>query len=111
MKRLAYRMKSGLNFIDFDKIIFIEKFNRKILIHTKDQKIETNGTLSSIYNKLDSEMFYRSHRSYIINVDYIKKISPWGEKSYRIIFDNTKEDALFSYDRYKEFKENYIGYG
>lgn len=102
-------MKNGLNFIDFDKIIFIEKLNRKIVIHTKENKIETCGTLSSIYDKLDKEIFFRSHRSYIINIDHIKKISPWGEKSYRVIFNNTKEDALFSYDRYKEFKEYYIG--
>ncbi|MBS4536731.1 LytTR family transcriptional regulator [Clostridium sp. D2Q-14] len=108
MKRLAYKKENVLNFLDFDKIIFIEKLDRKIVIHTKEEKIQTTGTLSSIYDKLDNQMFYRSHRSYIINIDYIKKISPWGEKSYRVIFDDIKEDALFSYNKYKEFTEYYV---
>lgn len=108
MKKLAFKKKNGMNFIDYNDIIFIEKFDRKIVIHTKDNSFKTSGTLTSIFEKLDKEIFFRSHRSYIINLNYISKIIPWGEKSYRIMFKQTKEDALFSYDRYKKFKDNFI---
>ncbi|MTI66861.1 MAG: LytTR family transcriptional regulator [Firmicutes bacterium] len=58
--------------------------------------------------KLDKNTFFRTHRSYIVNINFIEKIVPCGQKSYKIIFKGINEDALFSYDRYKEFKRSFI---
>lgn len=104
MKRLAYRNGSEIGFVDFKEIVFIEKIQNKTIIHTRKREIETYESLNSIYEKLDQEIFIRTHRSYIVNINFIKKIIPWGQKSYRIIFEAINKDALFSYERYKEFK-------
>ncbi|EOC99585.1 LytR/AlgR family response regulator transcription factor [Caldisalinibacter kiritimatiensis] len=105
MNRLAYKNRSEVGFIDFDKIIFIEKLQNKTIIHTKNNEIEIHSSLNSVYDKLDKEIFIRTHRSYIVNINHIKKIIPWGQKTYRIIFKGIDEDALFSYERYKDFKD------
>lgn len=105
MKRLPIKTKKEVLFVDFKEIVYIEKFQRKTIIHTTKQAIEVSQTLSNLFDRLDKEMFIRSHKSYIVNINHIKKIVPWGDKTYRILFKGSKDDAWFSYQRYRDFFE------
>lgn len=75
---LTIQTNRSLQLIHFSKIIYIEKVHRKTIIHTKEKKYETNETLDSIYKKL-SQDFFRTHRSFIVNLYYISRISVEGE--------------------------------
>ncbi|MTI71631.1 MAG: LytTR family transcriptional regulator [Firmicutes bacterium] len=108
MNRLIFSYNNQINFIDFNEIIFIERLQNKTIIHSLNKKIETNESLTHIFEKLDQNTFFRIHRSYIVNINFIEKIVSCGQKSYKIIFKEVNEDALFSYDRYKEFKKSFI---
>lgn len=108
MKRLPIKIKKELLFFDFNEIIFIERIQKKTIIRTKKQDIEVTEPLFSIYNRLDKQTFIRTHKSYIVNVNYIKKISQWSPKTYKIVFNGSNSDALFSYERYKEFTKKHL---
>ncbi len=108
MERLPLKTKKELIFIDFDEIIYIEKFQNKAIINTKTRKIEISESLASLNNRLDNKIFVRSHKSYIVNINFIKKIVPWGGKTYRISFIGLNEHAWFSYERYREFKNKIL---
>lgn len=75
-KSLLIKSKSHQYIIPFQDIIYFETDtqSRKIVLHTLENKIEFYDTLSNLVKKLDNT-FYRCHRSYIINLNYIKKIS------------------------------------
>ena len=51
-------------------IIFAETFERKIILHTKDSVLEYNGKIGDLEKILGSQ-FFRSHRAYIVNIDYV----------------------------------------
>lgn len=51
-------------------IRFCEVFNHEVIIHTKTQKYNYSGTLDSLEKLLD-DFFYRCHRSYIVNMNYV----------------------------------------
>lgn len=108
MERLPVKTKKELLFIDFDEIIYIEKLQNKAVIHTRKRDVELTESLDSLYARLDNELFIRSHKSYIVNIKNIKKIVPWGGKTYRISFEGLNEHAWFSYERYKNFKERVL---
>lgn len=61
--------------IDINEIIYIESFGPKLIIHMLDGQIETYGTLKDLENMLKSvtDVVFRCHKSYIINLDHIKK--------------------------------------
>lgn len=65
-------------FIHFSRIVFIEKDSRKTIIHTLDQKYETNESLDTILQKLDHQ-FIRTHRSFIVNLYYVSHITFEGD--------------------------------
>ncbi|SEN84578.1 two component transcriptional regulator, LytTR family [Mesobacillus persicus] len=77
-KILTLQINRDSHFIHFSKIIYIEKANRKTIVHTLDKKYETNESLDSISKRLNSD-FFRTHRAFIVNLYYISQITTEGE--------------------------------
>lgn len=103
MNRLPIKVKNELLLIDFNEIVYIEKLQKKTIIHTKNRDIEVTEGLGYIYDKLNEDIFIRTHKSYIVNINYISKVVPWGGKTYRIALKGSKDNAWFSYERYRKF--------
>lgn len=60
--------------LNIEDIIFFETYkDHRIRVHTLDEIIEFYGSLKEIAEMLPS-YFYKSHRSYIVNINYIKEI-------------------------------------
>ncbi|WP_042149789.1 LytTR family DNA-binding domain-containing protein [Paucisalibacillus sp. EB02] len=51
--------------------------NRLLEIHTKDKVIMSRMTLQELENRLSGHMFFRAHRSYLVNLNHILEITPW----------------------------------
>lgn len=67
--------------IAFESISHIESYGNYIKIHlSNNKKYVVYDTLKSMEAKLTNTLFIQVHKSYIVNVNYIKKI----EKSYLI---------------------------
>lgn len=76
-KVLAIQFKRSQYYIPMDHILFIERVDRKCVIHTKDQQFETYETLETLKQSLDRS-FYQTHRSYIVRIPSIYRISTSG---------------------------------
>lgn len=57
--------------IAFGSIFYCEVINRKLYLHTQDGLIEYYGKMDALEKQLDSR-FFRCHRSYLVNLDYLK---------------------------------------
>lgn len=60
--------------IKFDEVIYIEGAVNYIQIHTTDGKHMTYLTMKDIEGYLPKPLFVRIHRSFLINVNYVKVI-------------------------------------
>ena len=62
--------------ITFSDIEYIEglKDYVKIILANQTKPVITRGSIKALELQLPSEMFYRVHKSYIINVDYVQQI-------------------------------------
>jgi two-component system, LytTR family, response regulator len=76
-KRLYVRQGANHHYIPKEEILYFEKSQYKVLIHTSHEIFETHETLDYYMDKLDS-YFYRSHRSFIINLTMLVSIKPSG---------------------------------
>lgn len=54
-------------------ILYLEKIQRKIYIHTKQKNYESYQSLSSVLRQMDDEMV-RCHGSFIVNIQYIANL-------------------------------------
>ena len=80
--------------IPFKDIQFIKADNVYLEVHTIDRKFLVRSPLKDYLGKLPSTKFYRAHKSYIVNVDFIDAIN-----SKDIMINNTLIPIS------KEFKE------
>lgn len=58
--------------IALEDIVYAEVFNRKIMLHTMEEDIEYYGKMKEL-EKEAGEDFYRPHRAYLINFNFVRK--------------------------------------
>lgn len=57
-----------------DNIFYVEVFSHSCILHTTEGNVESKISISELENKLGDE-FIRVHRSYLVNLEHIKKIA------------------------------------
>ena len=51
-------------------------------------------TLEELLESLDSAMFWRAHRSYLVNINRIREVVPWFKSSYQLRMDDKKQTEI-----------------
>lgn len=105
-QHMIIQVNDRLIFIKIKEIIMITRNSRKTEIHTDRGVYKISESLEKIESKLD-DSFFRCHRGYIINVDKIVSMHPWGNKTYLVQLENTKETALITVEKLKLFRQIY----
>ena len=100
VEKLMLRHKDGISLVDARDIILIQRENRSTVIYTKTDKHVTSETLSEIEQRLPGNKFFRCHKSYIINIERITRIYPYGRWTYIVKLSGTDLDALMTQERY-----------
>jgi DNA-binding LytR/AlgR family response regulator len=70
--------------------------------YTCDEVYTAYQTLDEIGNSLSSS-FFRSHKSYLINLDKVQKVSKNSNRSYQVSFYDYERTAMMSRDKYKQY--------
>jgi len=51
-------------------------------------------TLEELLAALDPELFWRAHRSFVVNINRIKEVVPWFKSSYQLRMDDRKQTEI-----------------
>jgi two-component system response regulator LytT len=51
-------------------------------------------TLEELLDSLDPALFWRAHRSYLVNINRIKEVVPWFKSSYQLRMDDKKQTEI-----------------
>ena len=74
--KIALPQLGSIRFIEVDDIISLQADSNYTIIHMKDmQKLVISKTLKDFEELLDESQFARIHKSYIVNLKYIKEYS------------------------------------
>ena len=88
--------------IEIEDIVYAEVFNRKVVIHKKDETMEYYGKMSAL-EALAGDSFFRPHRAYLINFKYVEKYD-----ANTIYLE--KGSVLMAKQKYPEFVKKYMKY-
>lgn len=106
--RLFIKQKNDIHIIQKKDIIFIERSGRSSTIHTKSGTIKTYQTLNELEGELRERDFIRSHRSFIINIHYVKNFSLYAKNSYVVTFEGMEEQAMITKEKIEFLQKNYF---
>jgi two-component system response regulator LytT len=90
-------VKSGqrLLLVAAEDLIFASIDDGLISVVGRDVEGTSNyRTLEELHGALDSEMFWRPHRSYLVNIHHIKEVVPWFKSSYMLKMDDKKQSEV-----------------
>lgn len=77
--RLMLHHKDGVSFLNVSDIVLVQREDRTTVFYTASgERYVTSDSLSDTEARLDSSIFFRCHKSYIINLNHIKNITPMG---------------------------------
>ena len=51
-------------------------------------------TLEELLETLDPNLFWRAHRSYLVNINRIREVVPWFKSSYQLRMDDKKQSEI-----------------
>lgn len=86
-----------LKFVPVNKIKFIRAAGVYAEIYFADgAKTLVNKSLNHLTERLPERYFLRIHRSVIVNVEYVEKVEPWFNHSFRIFLENVAEPFIAS---------------
>ncbi len=75
-KKIALPQLGSISFIEVDDIVSLQADSNYTIIHMKDmQKLVISKTMKDFEDLLDANVFVRIHKSYIVNITYIKEYS------------------------------------
>ena len=83
-------------------IVYAEVYNRKVIIHTRNDDIEYYGKLQDLSDKAGSD-FFRTHRAYLVHFKYVERY----DNNYVTMKNGT---ALIAKKNYSEFVKQYLKY-
>ncbi|MGX1265298.1 LytR/AlgR family response regulator transcription factor [Rossellomorea marisflavi] len=106
--RLYLKQKNNIHIVQKKDIIFIERSGRSTTIYTRNEQIKTYLTLNELEGELRERDFIRSHRSFIINIHYVKNFSLYAKNSYVITFEGIGEQAMITKEKVDFLQEHYF---
>jgi two-component system LytT family response regulator len=104
VNRIVVRKGNSLNLIPVEKIRYVEAQDDYVMIYHSSGKALKQQTMKFYEENLPKDDFVRIHRSYIVKVEEIKRIEPYGKDNHIAILHS--DDKLpVSRAGYKHLKE------
>jgi DNA-binding LytR/AlgR family response regulator len=82
--KISVEHKGRILLLDPDQVVFCKAENKGVIAFTTHCSYSLHGTVSldQLASKLEAFGFFRTHRSYLVNMAFIKEVTPWFNGKY-----------------------------
>jgi two-component system, LytTR family, response regulator LytT len=81
--------------VDASEIVYATIDDGLITVVTTGMEGESNyRTIEELQSNLDPDVFWRVHRSFLVNINRIREVIPWFKSSYQIRMDDKKQTEI-----------------
>ncbi len=107
-RKVAVEKEGRIILLDPEEVVFCQYRDKRILVHTTTDTHLIHGihTLDQLEKHLDGYLFFRNHRSTLVNFDQIREFSPWFNGKYHIrMKDKDATELIVTRERVRRFKD------
>lgn len=105
-KRILTYIRNELIPISIDEIAYIHTENTITYVIAFDGKKSTsNVSLDDMFTSLDSSLFFRANRQFIISISAIEKIIKYGNSQLKILIKDSDAEIIISKNKAAEFRQ------
>jgi len=93
--KLLVKANARLFLVDAEDVIYASIQDGSITIFARDAEGQSNyRTIEELMASLDAELFWRPHRSYLVNIRHIKEVVPWFKSSYMLKMNDKRQSEI-----------------
>ncbi|MGK3722087.1 LytTR family transcriptional regulator DNA-binding domain-containing protein [Priestia megaterium] len=105
-EKIPAKVNDKIILFDPTEILFIESNEGVSNLHVNGEVFPCSYTLNELFNRLQAFGFFRSHRSYIVNLQRVREVITWTRNSYSLVLDDAKKSSIpLSKSKLGELKE------
>ncbi len=94
-ERLAIKVGERFMLVQAEEIVFASLIDEGITVVTDQHSGASNyRTLDELQERLDPSVFWRVHRSHLVNINKIKEIVPWFSRNYILRMKDEKTTEI-----------------
>src|SRR5262249_15166746 len=94
-ERLAVKVGERFLLVHAEDILYASLADESIVISTGQIQGTSNyRTLDELHARLDPSVFWRVHRSHLVNINKIKEIVPWCSRNYILRMKDAKATEI-----------------
>lgn len=102
--KLAVHIDDRIIYIEPDSILYASRNDRDTVIRTVKGNYTSKYTLKELEGKLVGYRFYRTHKSFLVNIHQITEVSAWSTSIYQIRLNGIAEQIPLSRNYVKELR-------
>ncbi|HXN24008.1 MAG TPA: LytTR family DNA-binding domain-containing protein [Candidatus Dormibacteraeota bacterium] len=93
--KILVKSQQRLLLVDADDVIYAAINDGTITVVAREAEGSSNyRTIEELQSVLDSDLFWRAHRSYLVNIDHIKEVVPWFKSTYQLKMNDKKQSEI-----------------
>jgi two-component system, LytTR family, response regulator LytT len=89
--KLAVEEDGEIRYIEPSQILYMSRDDKVSKIITKTGEYETKIPLKDLESRLIQFSFFRIHKSYLVNLVYVTRLTPWFNGAYQLEIEGRKE--------------------
>jgi two-component system LytT family response regulator len=107
LERFVVKASGRVFFVRASEIEWVEAAGNYVKLHLAAETHLFRETMNAVESKLNPDLFFRIHRSYIVNIERVRELQPWFNGEYVVCL---KSGARLTLSRgYREKLQERIG--
>lgn len=104
-RRINLLRNDNIIVTDTADIYYAEAQEKVTKVYTKNGEFTMPVSISDFHSRLPQDMFFRCHRSYVVNLSQIREIVPWFNNTYLLRLRDLEAEVPVSRGKVKEFRQ------
>ena len=88
LDRIVVKLGSKIKVIPIDTVLYIESQDDYVMVYTTEGKYLKQQTMKYFEKHLDTSIFCRIHRSFLVNINTIKQLELYEKNAYLAVLSN-----------------------
>ena len=93
-----------LRVVNVKDIYYCEARERETIVYTQNSEYTVKMSIKEFEKNLDQNLFFKTHRSYIVNTSKINEIIPWFNNTYKLRLEDINSEIPVSRSKIKDFR-------
>ncbi len=93
--KLLAKVQGRLILVDAEEMVYASIEDGTITIFAREfEGVSNYRTIEELQASLEPDVFWRAHRSYLVNINHIKEVVPWFKSSYMLKMNDKKQSEV-----------------